>query len=168
LREAAALAEARGMVIGIENHCDFTGREIATVIQEVDSPALRAALDTGNSFTVFCEPMDDVLALAPLTVSTHLKDMRIVQFREEMHLEPGEDRVPFLPIGCALGEGNVDVVATVEILAAQSPRGRDLPLIVEMGWMPQPADGDRVAQREEAFRASLVYLRTAVPEYLSA
>ena len=123
LRQAAPLAEDRGMIIAIENHCDFSGKEIATIIQEVGSPAVRAALDTGNSFTVFCDPMDDLLALAPLTVTTHLKDMRVVQFREEMHLAPDEDRVPFLPVGCALGEGHVDVVATVEILAKQSPLG---------------------------------------------
>jgi hypothetical protein len=101
-------------------------------------------------------------------VTTHLKEMRIVQFREEMNLAPGEDRVPFLPVGCALGEGHVDVVATVAILAQQSPRGRDLPLIVEMGWMPTPPDGDKVAARVEAFRASLAHLRENVPSYLSA
>jgi hypothetical protein len=112
--------------------------------------------------------MDDLLALAPLTVTTHLKDMRIVQFREEMNLAPGEDRVPFLPVGCALGDGHVDVITTVELLAKQSPRGRDLPLIVEMGWMPPPPDGDKVAARVEAFRASLAYLREHVPSHLSA
>jgi sugar phosphate isomerase/epimerase len=168
LREAAKIAEDQGAVLAIENHCDFTGREIAQVILEVGSPALRAAFDTGNSYTVFCDPLDDLEALAPLTVSTHLKDMRIVQFRDEMQLAPGLDRVPFLPIGCALGEGHVDVVATVATLALRSPRGRDLPLIVEMGWMPRPADGDPVKQRVDAYRDSLAYLRAHIPGYLSA
>ena len=168
LRDAAAIAADRGTVIAVENHCDFSGKEIATVIQEVDSPAVRAALDTGNSFTVFCDPMDDLLALAPLTVTTHLKDMRVVQLREEMKLAPGEDRMPFLPVGCALGEGQVDLITSVEILAKQSPRGRDLPLIVELGWLPPPPDGDKVAARMDAFRSSLAYLRDHVPGYLSA
>jgi sugar phosphate isomerase/epimerase len=109
LREAAKLAEDRGMIIGVENHCDFRGWELASVFDAVASPAIRAALDTGNSFTVFCDPVDDLLALAPLTVTTHLKEMRVVQLREEMVLAPDESRVPFLPVVCALGDGHVDI-----------------------------------------------------------
>lgn len=168
LRVAATIAEDQGMVIGIENHCDFTGKELATVLQEVESPAIRAALDTGNSFTVFCDPLDDLAALAPLTVTTHLKDMKIVPFKEEIRLAPNEDRVPFLAVGCALGQGHVDVVTTVQTLAEQSPRGRDLPLIVEVGWLPNSVAEDRVEAIQEAVKESLAYLRQTVPAYLSA
>lgn len=159
LREAAKVAEDRGVIIAVENHCDFTGRELAGVIQTIDSPAIRAALDTGNSFTVFADPMDDLEALAPLAVTTHLKDMKVVQ-----HNEPG--RVPFLPVGCALGEGHVDIVATVRLLAERSPRGRDMPLIVETGWVPRSPDRDHAEQLDEIFRASVQFLRENVAEYL--
>ncbi len=168
LRQAAELAQERGLVIAVENHCDFSGKELASVLRATESSAVGAALDTGNAYTVLCDPMEDALALAPLTVTTHLKDMKVVEFRDEIALTPDDDRVPFLPIGCALGEGNVDIVATVELLVKQSPRGRDLPLIVETGWMPRPTRGTRAEAIMEAFRTSFAYLRANLSAYVSA
>ncbi len=168
LREAAKLAEERGQTIAVENHCDFSGKELAWVLRATESKAVGAALDTGNAYTVLCDPWEDALALAPLTVTTHLKDMKIVEFRDEIALTPEDDRVPFLPIGCALGEGNVDIMATVELLAKQCPRGWDLPLIVETGWLPNVAGKTRAELIEDVFRASLAYLRANLSAYLSA
>jgi 3-oxoisoapionate decarboxylase len=152
LSEAARIAEDEGIVIALENHCDFTGREIERVIREVDRPAVRAALDTGNSLTVFSEMEDDVAALAPLSVTTHLKDMTVVQ-----HDNPG--RIPFLPIGCALGEGLLDVKATVDALVERGPRGRDTPIIIEQGWIPVSEGQDRGEIVRDAHRRSVDYLR---------
>ena len=65
-------------------------------------------------------------------------------------------------------QGHVDVVTTVQTLAEQSPRGRDLPLIVEVGWLPNSVAEDRVEAIQEAVKESLAYLRQTVPAYLSA
>ena len=56
-----ALADAvrdAGITLGMENHCDFRGHEIASVIQQADRPNLRVQLDTGNAFSVFEEPVE--------------------------------------------------------------------------------------------------------------
>jgi sugar phosphate isomerase/epimerase len=153
LRLAAPIARDEGVVIALENHCDFTGREIARVVEAIDSPALRAALDTGNSFTVFCDPADDLEALAHHTVTTHLKDMTIVP-----RIEPG--RVPYLAIGCALGQGNVPIAAVVRRVLAEGPRGRETPLIVEGGWTLLEPGADPVRAGEEMVAQSIAYLRS--------
>jgi len=97
-------------------------------------------------------------ALAHLAVTTHLKDMRVVQ-----HGDPGQ--VPFLPVGCALGEGLVDVPGTIRTLVADAPRGRQTPLIVETGWPPAAAPGeDGPEARRRMFAESIAYLRRLLPE----
>jgi sugar phosphate isomerase/epimerase len=156
LRIAAGIAADEGIVLGIENHCDFTGREIASVIEAVGATTVRAAIDTGNSFTVFCDPDDDLEALAPYSVLTHLKDMVIVQD------EPG--RVPFRAQGCALGHGHVDVRRAIQMLVERGPRGKELPLTVETGWMPVEPGADRGAVIRQAFADSFAYLRSVLAE----
>ena len=153
LRLAAPIARDEGVVVALENHCDFTGREIARVVEAVDSPALRTALDTGNGFTVFCDPADDLAALAPYTVTTHVKDMKIVP-----RIEPG--RVPYLAVGCALGQGNVPIAEVVRRVFAEGPRGRETPLIVEGGWTLFEPGVDPLPATEEMVAQSIAYLRS--------
>ena len=71
LRQAAELAAERGLIIAVENHCDFSGKELASVLRGTESSAVGAALDTANAYTVLCDPWEDAIALAPLTVTTH-------------------------------------------------------------------------------------------------
>lgn len=156
LRVAARVAADEGIILGIENHCDFTGRDLASLIQAVDSPAIRAAIDTGNSFTVFCDPADDLEALAPYSVLTHLKDLAIVQN------DPG--RVPFRAQGCVLGQGHVDIRRSIQVLVERGPRGKDLPLTIETGWVPVEPGGDRGAVVRRFFADSIPYLRTVLTE----
>lgn len=137
LREAAIVAESEGVVLGVENHCDFTGREWSTMLDEVESRYVQAALDTGNAYTVFALPDDDISALAHRTVMFHLKDMRVVA-----HGDRGQ--VPFLAVGCVLGDGQVDVARAIRLAWSKGERGQELPLIVETGWL-RP-DGVRDAQ----------------------
>jgi 3-oxoisoapionate decarboxylase len=150
LREAARLAQDEGIIIAIENHCDYAGRELASVLAAVDSPSIRAALDTGNSVVVFSDPADDLRVLAPFTVTTHLKDLAVVQSGVRW-------QVPFRAIGCPLGQGVVDVPGTIRALVAAGPRGRDIPLIAEVGWMPlAPGEEYHMAARRvlgESFTA---------------
>ncbi len=149
LREAARIAESVGIVIAVENHCDFTGQQLAQMLVDVDSPHLRALLDTGNPYTVFSDPEVDIRALAPWTVMTHIKDMRV-----EAQVHQGE--VPFRVVGCAVGEGHVDVENAIRLIFAQGERGTDLPLVVETGW-PSLASGEdaNVVRRDALVRSAL-------------
>ena len=153
LRKAAAIATDEGVVIAVENHCDFSGRELAGVLAAVESPAVQADLDTGNSLTVFSDPADDLAALAPYTVTTHLKDMAVIQ-------QTQRGLVPFQAVGCALGEGFVDIAKTVHVLRTVGPLGDNLPLNIETGWIPVPPGGDSAAVNRDTYARSIAYLRT--------
>lgn len=127
LREAAKVAEELEMPLAVENHCDFTGKELATVLREVDSEWIGCAMDTANGFTVYCDPNEDIEALAEFTFTTHMKDMRMVP-------APMKGLVPIVPKGCELGEGHVDLVRAARLFAERSPRAENLHLITEAGW----------------------------------
>ena len=160
LQEAAKLAESEGVVLAIENHCDFSGREWAGVFAQVDSERIRCALDTGNGIAIFWDPMDDTEALARWVVTTHIKDMRVTENRRP---DKGRSpRVPFGLTGCPIGEGNVDVLAIIRRLVKECPLHAQVPLIVEPSW-PSVADGEDLStKRNELLLASLRNLRQLI------
>ncbi len=154
LRPLAAVAAEAGITIALENHCDYRGSEIAQVIQAVDSHALRAALDTGNPFTSFEDPLDAAQALAPLACTTHLKDCRIVPLGIA-------GMAPWIPVGCALGEGNVALREILELLAQVAPNPTTLPLIVEVNWPPA---GQAIT---DLMHSSVAFIRQKFADYLT-
>ena len=156
LRQAAKIAEESGVLLAVENHCDFTGRELAGVLAEVGSEHIGAALDTANGYTVFCDPNDDVEALAEFAFTTHMKDMR-------MEPSPLRGLIPINPRGCPLGEGHVDLPRAVELIAARSPRARGLHLLVEAGWDTFDGPGARATQiRRDLLEHGVRYLNQLV------
>jgi len=90
-------------VLALENHADYRGHEVASIIRRVNSPGLRARLDTGNAYAVMEEPEAATTALAPFTVATHIKDLLI---------RPKHQGLLSL-VGCGVGEGDVNVAACV-------------------------------------------------------
>ena len=133
LRPAAELCAERGVTLALENHADYRGREIAQVIREVDSPGLGARLDTANAIWTFEDPLECAEALAPLAVTTHVKDLKIIPVgRWE---------------GAVLGEGDAQVAAQIALLAEQSPAGADLHLIAEVEAIPEGVDKTEAANR---------------------
>lgn len=156
LREAARIAEDVGIRIAAENHCDFTGREIAQVLGEVDSEWVGCALDTANGFTVFCDPNEDIEALAGFAVTTHMKDMR-------MEASPLRGMVPLIPRGCRLGAGHVDFPRAVRLLAERSPRAAGLHLIVEAGWETFDPDAENARElKREVLESGVRYLEKLI------
>ena len=79
----------------IENHQDFTSRELAAFCQRL-GPAVRIVLDTGNTFPVAEAPLDFVEVVAPYVAYVHLKDYRV---------QPTGDG--FRLVRCAIGDGAV-------------------------------------------------------------
>ena len=154
VRETARLAADHGLLLAVENHCDFSGAEIVRILETVDLPNVGAAVDTGNSFPVFCDWRADAEAMAPWAIATHFKDMRVAP-------NPHAG-VPFTVEGCILGEGDIDVPWIIEQLRAHSPRGDALRLIVEIGWPPDDPVRDAGEQMRDMMRASLDYLHAAV------
>ena len=132
LKEAEKILAPEGIFLAIENHCDFKGTELAEIFKAVGSKYVGCAFDSGNGFTVFCDPVDEAVALAPYTITTHIKDMVVRRDKGW--------RVPFYPSGCALGEGHAEVEKILRILAEKSPYANGLHLIVENGWV-EPVEG---------------------------
>ncbi len=77
LREAVKVAEAHDVKLAIENHIDFTAREILQIIEEVGSPYLGVNFDTGNFARLLDDPIKAMELLARHTLATHVKDLRV-------------------------------------------------------------------------------------------
>lgn len=101
----APVAAANGLVILIENHQDFTSRELVALCEEF-GPSVRIVYDTGNSFPVAESPLDFTEVVAPYVRHVHLKDYRVQWTDEGLRL-----------VRCAIGDGAVPFAALFEILA---------------------------------------------------
>jgi len=115
---------AAGITLGLENHCDYRGYEIAAMVRQADRPNVRAQLDTGNAFTVFEEPVECAGALAPWTVSVHLKDVKVTPLAPAPWRGSRAESAP-------LGGGQVDNIAICALLQEQAPDPANLALLIE-------------------------------------
>lgn len=158
LKLAAELAEAEGVTLAIENHTDYRGSELVQVMEAVGSDHIRLALDTANGMTIFWDPLEDAKSMAPWTVTTHVKDLRVIETSQP---KTGSwPLVPFTLTGCLLGEGSIDIEGVLRELVLYSPLGQSIPLIVEPGW-PGGAPGERVEdRRRQMLEPSLANLRS--------
>lgn len=154
LRLLTPYAEDAGILLAVENHCDFRGVEIAQVIEQTGSSAMRAALDTGNGFITYNDPLDDARALAPYAVTTHFKDMRI---------DTSGGHPPWPLYGSVLGQGHVDLDAAVQLLATQSPDPARLRLLLE--WWRLPPGQEMTF--EEWYTQGFAYVRERFAAHLT-
>ena len=76
-REAIKVAEDSDIKMAIENHIDFTGQEILQILEEVNSPYLGLNFDTGNFARLLDDPIKAMEKLAPHTLATHIKDLKV-------------------------------------------------------------------------------------------
>lgn len=130
LREAAAVAEPRGIVIGLEPHQQYskTPAGLARICDLVDSPAIGINFDTGNSFLSGEEPVMWLREISDRLVHLHAKDISIGQASAE------RGKVTGTPVGCACGEGIIDWAAVIEACHACP---RDIVFSVECGTVEQ-------------------------------
>jgi sugar phosphate isomerase/epimerase len=116
LASGAEYARTHGVTLALENHGLMAGRsdQVRGIIEAVNSPALRANLDTGNFLLVNQNPTDAARDLADLVALVHLKDFRRARPDETDHVYKGLDGVAFT--GSVVGEGQVDLPEIVSIL----------------------------------------------------
>ena len=118
LKEACKAAEDMGIKIAIENHADFTVRELAAILSRVASPALGFTVDCANLAFDLDDPIRLAEIMAPYALTTHCKNYRIARTEDGLALE-----------NTSLGEGDIDTAAIVEILAGHNP---DISLNIEI------------------------------------
>jgi sugar phosphate isomerase/epimerase len=131
-RELIVDAERLGIVIALENHLDYRCSELAIVLAAVDSPWLRMNFDFANSLAVIEDPVDAARAVAPWTVMTHVKDMRV-----QAKTIDGEPRI----MGCPVGDGSVDIGAILALLESDAPRPAEIQHCLEV-CVPAAQDPD--------------------------
>ena len=111
LTEACRAAGDMGMKIALENHADFTVRELLSILERVDSPAFGFTLDCANLAFDLDEPLHLARLMAPYALTTHCKNYRIIRTRSGLALE-----------NCSVGDGEIDVAAIARILAEHNPQ----------------------------------------------
>ncbi|NLV75109.1 MAG: sugar phosphate isomerase/epimerase [Chloroflexi bacterium] len=121
LKALAPMAADHKVFITVEIHVDLTYRELVNLLDAVDSPWVRAALDTANSLGLMEDPVEAARALAPYAESTHFKDT-CVYFTDDGFNWQG---------GAPIGTGLVDIPAVAELLYKYNP---DIHLNIEDGW----------------------------------
>jgi len=132
LKEAAVLAEARGILIGIEPHQQYSGSPagLDKIYNLVDSAAIGINFDTGNSYLCGHDPVEWLEQVRDRLVHLHAKDISVEQSADE------RGKVTGTPVGCACGEGVIDWKKIIEI-CKKAPR--DIVISVECGTVDQAA-----------------------------
>ena len=130
LKEAAAVAEPRGILIGLEPHQQYskTPEGLDRIYNLVDSPVIGINFDTGNSYLAGQDPIEWLRRVRDRLVHVHAKDISIEQSERE------RGKVTGTPVGCACGDGVIDWKAVIAIC---SDAPRDVVLSVECGTIEQ-------------------------------
>lgn len=137
LERYAPRAEAAGVVLLIENHQDFTSRELVGFCDEF-GPAVRIVFDTANTFPVAESPLDFTRVIAPYVRHVHAKDYN-VQFTDEgirlVRCPSGDGAVPFRELFDILARHNDEMTACIEIGALEA---RHVKLLTPEWWHGYP------------------------------
>jgi sugar phosphate isomerase/epimerase len=133
LTEAAGLAEARGVLIGIEPHQQYSKSPdgLDKIYALVDSQAIGINFDTGNSYLAGQDPIDWLKGVKDRLVHLHAKDISVEQSEDE------RGKVTGTPVGCACGDGVIDWKQVIEI-CKDAPR--DIVMSVECGTIEQAGE----------------------------
>ncbi|MBN1444408.1 MAG: sugar phosphate isomerase/epimerase [Planctomycetes bacterium] len=130
LAEAAAVAEARGILIGLECHQQYskTPTGLDRIYALVDSPVIGINFDTGNSYLGGQDPIPWLEHVKDRLIHLHAKDITV----EQSDAERG--KVTGTAVGCACGDGVTDWKKVIEICKTCS---RDIVFSVECGTIEQ-------------------------------
>lgn len=132
LKELGRCLEGTDIMMAYENHCDFTGREIASILEEVDHPNIGGMFDIGNGAVICCDPMADVEYLAPWAVAAHFKDFKVIDNPVFEHL--WQD-MPMILKGCLLGEGIIDFDVIMKAICEKAKRKQNMILMAEPAFI---------------------------------
>jgi 3-oxoisoapionate decarboxylase len=143
LREVLPAFEDANVCLALENYERYTSRELARLVQEIDSPCLGVCLDTVNSLGAMETPQAVVDELAPFVRSLHVKDFRI---------ERVESRMGYSVTGCPVGDGmlNVDWLLAQLRAAGSAPN-----MIIEL-WTPYCGSVEKTIALEQEWAARSV------------
>ena len=130
LMEAAAAAERRAILIGLEPHQQYSKNPdgLDRIYSLVDSDAIGINFDTGNSYLGGHDPIEWLKHVKDRLVHLHAKDISVAQSKDE------RGKVTGTPVGCACGDGVIDWEKVIEICKSAP---RNIVLSVECGTVEQ-------------------------------
>ncbi len=131
LHEAAAVAEPRGIRIGLEPHQQYSKSPagLDRIYGLVKSPVIGINFDTGNAFLAGEDPITWLDHVKDRLVHVHAKDISVAQADAE------RGKVTGTAVGCACGDGVIDWRKVIEI-CRRAPAGL-IVLSVECGTIEQ-------------------------------
>jgi 3-oxoisoapionate decarboxylase len=77
LRQLVDAAQPMGLVIGVENHLDFTTEELRDLVKSMDSRHAGVVFDIGNTVGTLDDPSEAADILGPMVVALHYKDFAV-------------------------------------------------------------------------------------------
>ncbi|HEX6891459.1 MAG TPA: TIM barrel protein, partial [Chryseolinea sp.] len=155
IKEAIPRLEENNLVLGIENHDRFKAKELAFIMQSVDSEHVGICLDCVNSIGAG-EGLEWVSSvLLPFTVNLHVKDFTIQRVGHQMG---------FTVSGTPLGEGMIQLPLLLEKLAKHR---RCESAVIEQ-WVPPEATLAETIRKEELWaNKSIDYIKQLSSFYSS-
>ena len=109
-KEACKAADDMGIKIALENHADFTVRELLSISARINSPAFGFTVDCANLAFDLDDPLRLAGMMAPQALTTHFKNYRIIRTNAGLALE-----------NCALCDGDIDILSIARLLAEHNP-----------------------------------------------
>ncbi len=110
LRQVEPIMARHRMRLAVENHKCHRVAERLDLLKQLGSEWIGMCVDTGNSFALCEDPMAVVRAYAPFAFSVHVRDQGVQEYEDG-----------FLFTDLALGQGFLDVPATVQVLREAHP-----------------------------------------------
>ena len=141
-------AEKSGISIAIENHQDFTARELLSVVKEIESPCCGICFDTGNSIPILQDPYRECRLLAPYVKTVHLKDFNIADTEHEL----SGARL----YGTALGDGILDLPQQMRTIYRAAPEAN---WIIELQLGACATAEETYRHEEDSVVRSTIYAR---------
>jgi len=130
----------RNLILGIENHDRLKARELALIMESVNSPNVGICLDCVNSIGAG-EGLEYVATLlAPFTVNLHIKDFKSERLSHKMG---------FTVTGTEVGKGLCDVALLMEKL---QPFNRCQSAVLEQ-WVPPAELVSITVEKEQTWAA---------------
>ena len=152
--------ERHRLHLGIENHKDWTGAELAALLKRLDSPYIGACVDFGNNVAFLEDPLELVTTLAPWAVTTHLKDMGVRRHPRGFELSEvplGSGILPLAEMVGALRKAKPDIHFCLEMITRDP---LEVPYLEDAYWAPF---GGRSAERVAAFERTLLARSSDAP-----
>lgn len=170
LRELRPVLRSLGVRVAIENHADLTVDELLALVDRLGPEVAGVTLDTGNLLMRLDDPVSSAERLAPLVLSTHVKDCVLGVTPRGLCWQArpvGSGILPMPDLLAPLLRTQPDLFLSIEL----HPRTYDLPINDEswLGYFPGLGPGSlacvmRLAEACEARYATGFFDRPEVIE----